>query len=280
MMTIQQLPAAMEFSVLMSLYSREMPSSLECALKSITSQTLPPREVILVIDGPIGEELESIVQSHLTLLPMKIVRLPRNVGLAAALNEGLKHCSYDLVARFDTDDWCSPERFEAQCSWMNKHPDVDVLGTWIAEFEVDPHVTSGLRKVPLEHAQIVRFARTRNPMNHMTVMYRKLAVDSAGGYQELDLMEDYWLWVRMINNGYKFANLAQVFVHARAGAGLLERRGGMRYVKSEIKAQRLFLAAGFISLPRAVYNLVLRVLPRLVPGPVRGILYRVALRSR
>jgi glycosyltransferase involved in cell wall biosynthesis len=280
MMTTQQLPTAMEFSVLMSLYSRETPSSLECALKSITSQTLPPPEVILVIDGLIGEELESIVQLHLTLLPIKIVRLPKNVGLAGALNEGLKHCSYDLVARFDTDDWCSPERFEAQFRWINKHPDVDVLGTWIAEFEVDPNVTSGLRKVPLEHAQIARFAQIRNPMNHMTVMYRKSAVNSAGGYQALDLMEDYWLWVRMILNGSKFANLPQVFVHARAGAGLLARRGGMRYVKSEIKAQRLFLAVGFITFPRALYNLVLRVLPRLVPGSVRGILYRVALRSR
>lgn len=280
MMTMQQLPPAMGFSVLMSLYSREMPHALACALKSITRQTLPPPQVILVIDGPIGKELESIVQSHLKTLPMKIVRLPKNVGLAAALNEGLKHCSYDLVARFDTDDWCSPERFEAQFCWMNKHSDVDVLGTWIAEFEVDPDVTSGLRKVPLTHAQIVQFAHARNPMNHMTVMYRKSAVNLAGGYQELHLMEDYWLWVRMISNGSKFANLAQVFVHARTGAGMLERRGGMRYVKSEIRAQRLFLTAGFISFPRAIFNLVLRVLPRLVPGPVRGFLYRVALRSR
>ena len=263
----------------MSLYAREIPHALVCAFDSIAGQTLPPPEVILVIDGPIGEELELIVQLYLTLLPMKAIRLSENVGLATALNEGLKHCSYDLVARFDTDDWCSPERFKAQCCWMDEHADIEVLGTWIAEFEVDPNLTSGLRKVPLEHAQIVQFAHGRNPMNHMTVMYRKSAVNSAGGYQELDLMEDYWLWVRMINNGSKFANLAQVFVHARAGAGLLERRGGMRYVKSEIKAQRLFLTAGFISFPRAIFNLALRVLPRLVPGRVRGFLYRVALRS-
>ena len=277
---MQQLPVAKEFSVLMSLYAREMPDALDCALKSIGSQTLPPSEVILVIDGPIDKELESIVQSHLVLLPMKVVRLPENVGLAAALNKGLKHCSYDLVARFDTDDWCSPERFQTQFFWMHKHPEVAVLGAWIAEFKVDPYQTSGLRKVPLEHAQIVRFALSRNPINHMTVMYRKSAVDSVGGYHELDLMEDYWLWVRMISNGSKFANLAQVLVHARAGSGLLERRGGMRYVKSEIMAQRLFLAAGFITFSRALYNLVLRVLPRLVPGSVRGIIYRVALRSR
>jgi len=274
------LPLAIEFSVLMSLYSREMPHALDCALKSIENQTLPPPEVILVIDGPIGNELELVVQAHSMLLPMKIVRLPKNVGLAAALNEGLKHCSYDLVARFDTDDWCLPERFQTQVLWMNNHADVAVLGTWIAEFEVDPGKTLGMRKVPLEHAKIVQFAQSRNPVNHMTVMYRKSAVDSVGGYQELDLMEDYWLWVRMISKGYKFANLAQVLVHARAGAGLLERRGGMRYVKSEIIAQRLFFAAGFIAFPRVLSNLVLRVLPRLVPGSVRGIIYRIALRSR
>lgn len=279
-MTMQSPPSTTEFSVLMSLYARETASSLACAFGSLAKQTLSPTEVILVIDGPIGKELELVVQRYLTVLPLKVIRLPKNVGLATALNAGLKHCSHDLVARFDTDDWCSPERFNAQCGWMDGHADVDVLGTWIAEFEIDPKVTSGLRKVPLTHAQIVRFAHARNPMNHMSVMYRKAAVNSVGAYQELDLMEDYWLWVRMINHGSKFANLAQVFVHARAGAGLLERRGGMRYVKSEIKAQRLFLAVGFISLPRAVFNLILRVLPRLVPGPVRGLLYRVALRSR
>lgn len=277
---MHRLPLAIEFSVLMSLYSREMPHALDCALKSIENQTLPPPEVILVIDGPIGNELELVVQAHSMLLPMKIVRLPKNVGLAAALNEGLKHCSYDLVARFDTDDWCLPERFQTQVLWMNNHADVAVLGTWIAEFEVDPGKTLGMRKVPLEHAKIVQFAQSRNPVNHMTVMYRKSAVDSVGGYQELDLMEDYWLWVRMISKGYKFVNLAQVLVHARAGAGLLERRGGMRYVKSEIIAQRLFFAAGFIAFPRVLSNLVLRVLPRLVPGSVRGIIYRIALRSR
>jgi len=279
-MMMHRLPLAIEFSVLMSLYSREMPHALDCALKSIENQTLPPPEVILVIDGPIGNELELVVQAHSMLLPMKIVRLPKNVGLAAALNEGLKHCSYDLVARFDTDDWCLPERFQTQVLWMNNHADVAVLGTWIAEFEVDPGKTLGMRKVPLEHAKIVQFAQSRNPVNHMTVMYRKSAVDSVGGYQELDLMEDYWLWVRMISKGYKFVNLAQVLVHARAGAGLLERRGGMRYVKSEIIAQRLFFAAGFIAFPRVLSNLVLRVLPRLVPGSVRGIIYRIALRSR
>ena len=279
-MTIQQQANASEFSVLMSLYSRERPSSLKCALTSILGQTLPPCEVIFVIDGPIGVELESVVQSYLTLLPIEIVRLPHNVGLAAALNEGLKYCNHELVARFDTDDWCAPERFAAQCSWMNQHPQIDVLGTWIAEFDVDPQVTSGLRKVPLEHAQIVRFARFRNPMNHMTVMYRKSAVNLAGSYQELDLMEDYWLWVRMIRNGSKFANLEQVLVNARAGTELLQRRGGMRYVKSEIKAQRLFHKVKFVTFLQLVYNLVLRVLPRLVPRVVRGVIYRVALRSR
>lgn len=279
-MTPQYLPSGNAFSVLMSLYSREIPLSLTCALKSLCNQSLPSPEIVLVIDGPIGDQLELIVSCYLPLLPIKLVRLPKNVGLAAALNEGLKHCSYELVARFDTDDWCFPERFEVQFCWMNSHPDIDVLGTWIAEFEADPMMTSGLRKVPLQHIEIVQFARSRNPMNHMTVMYRKSAVNSVTGYKELDLMEDYWLWVRMISNGSKFANLSQVLVHARAGAGLLERRGGLRYVKSEIMAQRLFFGVSFITLSRVFYNLVIRVLPRIVPSAIRGIIYRIALRSR
>lgn len=267
------------FSLLMSLYDKESPASLTCALISVKNQTLGPSEIILVIDGPIGGELEEVLDLFANCLPIKIVKLEKNVGLALALNAGLGHCTNELIARFDTDDWCTPERFNTQVLEMDKRPDIDVLGSWIAEFEDDPKILETVRTLPCIHDDITKFARSRNPMNHMTVIYRKSAVMKAGGYEHLDLMEDYWLWIRMIMQGSKFANLPVILVHARAGSSLFKRRGGLRYVKSEIKAQRLFRECGFINLNRLILNLILRLPPRLVPSTIRGFLYRYAFRS-
>ncbi len=267
------------FSLLMSLYDKESPASLMCALHSVRDQSFGPSEIILVIDGPIGTELEQVVNTFINSLPIKQVKLEKNVGLASALNTGLQHCTNELVARFDTDDWCAPERFYTQIHEMEKRLDVDVLGSWIEEFEDDPQILIGSRIVPLTHEQIAKFARSRNPMNHMTVIYKKSAVLKVGGYEHLDLMEDYWLWARMMMHGSKFANLPIALVHARAGSSLLKRRGGMRYVRSEIKAQELFWGSGFISLNQLIFNLTLRLLPRLVPGSIRGVIYHYMLRS-
>lgn len=267
------------FSLLMSLYDKESPASLTCAFHSVRNQSFGPSEIILVIDGPIGIELEQVISTFMNSLPIKQVKLEKNVGLASALNAGLQHCTNELVARFDTDDWCAPERFYTQVHEMEKRLDIDVLGSWIAEFEDDPQILKACRIVPITHEQIAKFARSRNPMNHMTVIYKKSAVMKVGGYEHLDLMEDYWLWVRMMMQGSKFQNLPIALVHARAGSSLLMRRGGMRYIRSEIKAQKIFWTSGFISLSRLILNLTLRLPPRLIPSTIRGIIYHYALRS-
>ena len=125
----------MKFSVLMSVYYQEQPAHLKEALDSVFDQTLPPDEVVLVEDGPLTPELERIIKGEQILHPaLKRVSLKQNVGLGLALREGLSHCSNDLVARMDTDDICKRERFERQTRFMEEHPDIDVLGTWIDEF--------------------------------------------------------------------------------------------------------------------------------------------------
>ena len=241
----------MKFSVLMSVYRREQPAFLHECLQSLHAQTQPAHEIVVVLDGEITQDLQAALDEWRMRLPLKIVPLPHNVGLGKALNAGIEHCTHDYIFRMDSEDIAHPERFALQCAFLQQHPETDLLGGQIAEF--DRHIPAdgtrmNMRRVPLTHADIVRFSQKRNPFNHMTVAYKKTAVQQAGGYQHHLYMEDYNLWLRMLAQGATAANLPQTLVHARTGNAMLQRRRGRAYVQSEwqlmqLKRQLRFQAA-------------------------------------
>ncbi len=191
----------MLFSVLMSLYAKEHPEFLYRSLQSIwDKQTLKPAEIVLVKDGPLTPELERVISDFQTRTPLKVVALSKNQGLGKALNAWLQACSYDLVARMDTDDISKPERFERQVSVFEKHPEFSLVGAWIEEFiDAKEHIVA-VRKVPERHEEIYSFAKS----NHPVVMFRKTAVLRCGNYRHCISYEDYYLWVRMLANGCLF----------------------------------------------------------------------------
>ena len=268
----------MDFSVLMSLYRKESPDYLALCLQSLSEQTVLPNEVVIVFDGPITTPLEDTVREWCSQLPIKILRLEKNVGLGPALNEGLRACSYEVIFRMDTDDVCHPLRFEKQIQLFSEDPKVSLVGTWVGEFDDTTEHIHALRKVPIEHDNIITYAKKRNPFNHMSVGYRKSSVILSGGYQNNYLYEDYALWVRMIKNGAVTKNLPEILVYARAGNGMEARRGGFKYAKSEVKAQHSFYKQGFLSRKELFMNLLLRVPVRLAPALLRKYVYRKMLR--
>lgn len=147
----------MYFSVLLSVYKKENPVYFSQSLDSIFSQTSFPDEVILVKDGPLTSELEQvIIQYQLKYSVLKVVSLPVNQGLGKALNEGLKYCSYDLIARMDTDDMAKPDRFEKQINIFEKYPDIDVCSSWIEEFEGNMNTITAIKKLPEHHYDILK----------------------------------------------------------------------------------------------------------------------------
>lgn len=267
------------FSVLMSVYYRENPDFLQQSLDSIFNQTLPPSEVILVQDGPMDDQLEQVIEHFQTVhAELKTIKLPECHGLGNALNKGLHQCSYDLVARMDTDDISKPERFKTQIEWMEQHPETAVCGSWIDEFTGDvSHIISS-RKPPRDHQDIVTFARKRNPMNHPTVVFRRQAVEKAGGYQHFYLFEDYYLWIRMIMNGYKFHNIQQSLLFFRMSDDMFQRRGGLKYTQSEIRLQRQLHQMGFIGWCTMMRNIVYRAAVRNMPNKLRRLVYISFLR--
>ena len=266
----------MKFSVLMSVYRREQPAFLHECLQSLHAQTQPAHEIVVVLDGEITQDLQAALDEWRMRLPLKIVPLPHNVGLGKALNAGIEHCTHDYIFRMDSDDIAHPERFALQCAFLRQHPETDLLGGQIAEF--DRHIPEdgsrmNMRRVPLTHADIVRFSQKRNPFNHMTVAYRKSSLHRVGGYRHHLWMEDYNLWLRMLAAGMQCANLPQTLVYARTGCGMIGRRKGWRYIHSEWQLYRLKRRLALQTPPAAFVCFAQRALPRLLPSALLQFLY-------
>ena len=257
----------MKFSVLISVYHKEDPLYLDEALCSIEKQTLLADEIVLVKDGPLTSRLDEVIGQHreYAKIDYQILELEKNYGLGIALQKGLEQCRYPWVARMDSDDIAMEDRFESQFAYLDEHPDIDIVGGWICEFELDDSTCTRERRPPGRHLQIKRYALYRNPMNHMTVVFRKSSVEEAGGYLPMIGFEDYYLWIRMLKRGDIFANLNKVLVKVRAGDEMISRRRGLEYIKREWAFEKAGREIGFFSNFELARNMMIRVIPRLMP---------------
>ena len=269
-----------EFSVLLSVYYKENSQYLCQSLDSIINQTWQPTEIVLVKDGLLTNELEQIVQKYQSKYnQLKVVALSHNVGLGKALNEGLKYCSYDIVARMDTDDIAKHNRFEEQLIILQDNSEIDVVSSWVDEFEEQISNVKAIKKVPEKHSDIYQYARKRNPINHPVVVFRKSSVMEAGGYQHFPLLEDYYLWIRMLKKGAKFYNVQKSLLFFRTSCDMYKRRGGWKYMLNEIKFQKMMRELKFISIYTFCYNIIIRFVVRLFPNKFRLLLYQQILRK-
>ncbi|MEB5851278.1 glycosyltransferase [Acinetobacter baumannii] len=270
------------FSILLSLYHKEKVEYLEKCFESIwDQQTLKPNEIVLVLDGPIGEGLTKSVEHWQQKLGniLKIVTLAENVGLGKALNEGLKHCTNEWVFRMDTDDICTPDRFSKQVAFIKENPDGVLFGGQILEFDNTPHDSAVIKTVPVTHEDIKKFAKKRCPFNHMTVAYKRSVIQELGGYQHHLFMEDYNLWLRVIGAGYKVANLPDVILYARVGNGMHARRKGLEYIKSEKQLLDLKKQLKLQNPAYANMLFLIRSAFRLLPANMLGKIYNTFLRK-
>lgn len=269
----------MKFSVLLSVYNKEKPLSLKQCFDSLLSQTLLPNEIILVKDGPLNSELEKIISIYTKKNSIiKVVSLEKNLGLGKALNEGLKHCSFDLIARMDTDDISKPNRFEKQIEVFQNNPEIDVCSAWIEEFEDDLNHILSTKRLPEKHEDIKQYAKSRCPINHPVAMFKKKSVINAGGYLHFPLYEDYYLWIRMLKNGARFYNIQESLLYFRISPDMFKRRGGLKYAITEFRFQKLLLKMDMISIIIFFKNVIIRFPIRIAPNFIRSIIYKKILR--
>lgn len=268
-----------KFSVLLPVYFKDSPEHLAECLRSVEAQTRAADEILIVKDGPLGDDLETVIAAYSASLPIVPLELPKNRGLGEALKIGVESCRFDIVARMDADDICAVERFEREVGFLESHPEVDALSGAIREFHTDPSACISERRLPIEHASIRAFAKRRCPLNHMAVAFRKAAVLAAGNYRLQLVGEDYDLWVRMLLNGSILHNLEDILVFARCGNGMQKRRGSFRYLRSESSLFWRFRSLGFLSTFEALCNIGLRVPARLLPASIRAVFYRRFVRK-
>ncbi|MCS7232357.1 MAG: glycosyltransferase, partial [Elusimicrobiota bacterium] len=227
-----------KFSVLIPVYFKENPYFLKESLISCIEQTLPPNEIVIVKDGPLTSELDEIINKIMSkyknITDFKIINLSQNKGLGKALQKGVIHCSYNIIARMDSDDICDPKRFEKQINFFINHPNIDLIGGWIGEFIDNPNKLITIRKTPIDYENIKKSLRYINPINHMTVMFKKSSVIKAGNYQDYLFLEDYYLWYRMIRCNMILLNIPEILVYVRT-KDLIKRRKGFYYFKQEKK---------------------------------------------
>lgn len=270
-----------KYSVLMSLYKKEKPEYLRLALDSMINQSKVPDEIVLVEDGPLTDALYEVVSEYKKKYPsiMHICKNERNLGLGVALNNGLKVCRNELIARMDTDDISKPTRCEKQLKRFKEKPELSIVGSHIDEFSGDIHNIISRRKVPVTTEEIYEFAKRRSAFNHPTVMYRKSSVLANHGYSNLKRNQDVDLFGRMLFGGYKAENIDEALLWFRSSDELAKRRKSWENTWSYINTIKKFWKMGYSSFFDYVMVAIAQIGMYLLPVKLQNIVYKKLLRE-
>lgn len=218
--------SAMKTSVLMSVYQNDCAEYLQLALGSIyDNQTRKPDEIVVVFDGPLTEELYAVLDDFKRGKEdiVKYIPLSENRGLSAALRYGLEKCRNELVMRMDSDDICSPDRFEEMVRLFEEHPELEVAGAFATM--IDSEGKEGpLLIVPTTEENIYKKVWTC-PFVHPTVCFKKSALIRVGSYGENPgpRQDDYELWFRVVDGGLRCMNLSKSLLYYRYTTGSVAR---------------------------------------------------------
>ena len=266
-----------KFDVLMPMAPWEEPAIVSMALESLEKQILQPSKVIISCDGPPPDSLRSVIAA--CRLPVQVIEGPGREGVGPVLARGMDYCQADLIIRADADDISSPDRCLIQVRTMCQFPGIVAMSTWIEEFQGDPSEITSVRKVPIGTAKTRQFSRWRNPLNHPAVILRRSIVNRVGGYRSCPGFEDYYLWLRLLKQGYIIDNIADPLVKARVGPDHTARRNGWSYLKAEGRFLWRCAHEELLEWPHAIGLALLRLPVRLVPVPVQTWIMRTLLRG-
>jgi glycosyltransferase involved in cell wall biosynthesis len=253
-------------SCLGSVYSGSSDIEVKQALESLLNNSLPPSEVVVVIDGPITVRLEELLSGYVHIGAIKTVRSKLNLGLGLALRLGLNACTFDIVCRFDTDDINLENRLSVLVEIFDTcDPLVDIVSSSVLEFyDTDSIlVHCRLKHSLLTHRALARGLDFRNTINHPAVAFRQSSILSVGSYEDVLFFEDFYLWLKARKAGLRFAGIDQPLVCMRRAPGL-KRRSGFKYSLCELrfvlKCLHLQLLP-FHSLPIMAIRIFSRLLP-------------------
>ena len=264
------------FSVILPIIDREdIILGFPKALKSIFNNTILPDQVVVTVDGIVSKYFKEIIKRYESKYELEIVWIPSKVGLDKALNLGLLRCRNEIIFRADGDDINNKNRFQVQLPYLM---DIyDVVGSNVDEYDENGKYIA-TRKVPQTDYDISKIIPFRNPINHMTVGFKKSKIMDLGGYPELFLKGDYGLWIKSKAAKLKFINLDRSLVKATAGKRMIKDRGGFRYILSELLLQKYLLKYGLTNIFFAILIFFIRSTVFILPSYLRSFIYIKFLR--
>ncbi|MFA5806138.1 MAG: glycosyltransferase [Melioribacteraceae bacterium] len=193
-----------EISVLLSTYDAAY--KLEKTIRSVLQQTFKDFELIIIDDGSNDntyEVVSSFADERLRYFKKE------HSGLGDSLNIGIEYSKGELIARIDAGDICHPRRFEKQIDYLNKHDEIDVLGTGYGVFHGNKLYYYYFN--PSKDAEIKKLLVYRNTIFHPSIIFKKSIVLCNNGYKNIPY-EDYELWLR-ISPKVVFANLFEILCY-------------------------------------------------------------------
>lgn len=274
---LRYVKAERPLAVIMSVYRGDNPAQLREALNSILQQNIDrsnPIRIYLGVDGPITDQVRQVLLEFEDSI-YKLLFFAANRGLAFVLNDLIDALEdEDLVFRMDSDDVSHPERFSKQIAFLQKNPNVDIVGTSITEQESDG--TSRIVHFPSDHKSAIKHMCWRTPIAHPTACIRRTVFRELGGYPTDSLNEDIALWFKAANSGFVFANVTEPLLYFNVSNGFWKRRGIVKAF-GEFKCY----VSGIYKMHGLSYRLLLptiRLLFRLCPRQILKLGYHLRAR--
>ena len=270
----------MNYSILQTVYKSDNAEYLRATIESMLFQSLPSDDYVIVEDGPLPEGLEKVICSYEASNPeIHVLRLPHNVGLGKALNEGLPLCKNELIARMDSDDISMPDRCEKQVKAFIDDPELDIIGCPVKEFMGTPDNIVGQRLVPLDNESIHKYVRRRDPFNHPTVMYRRSKVMEYGPYGDYRKNQDTDLWIKLLcKGGCKAINIDEFLLMFRFDEGTFKKRKSWTNTKTLINIRWNALKHKYCSFIDFVVVSGAQLAVYLMPSGLQRFIYQHILR--
>lgn len=267
------------YSVLMSAYAKDRPEWILASLESMALQSLPPEQVVLVLDGPVKDDLLDAVMDFDRKHPgmLCLVPLKKNGGLGPALNAGLPLCSGEVIVRMDADDISRPERCERELRVIADG--YDMVGCNVVEFSSVPAHPNATRVLPEKHEEILRFAKKRAPFAHPAFAVKRSALEKVGGYRDVRYAEDFDLFIRLLSSGCRGYNIQEPLVAMRVDSEAYRRRGGISYLRDMLAFNLLQLKEGWFGPIDFVVRSAANMMVALVPNAARDAIYKRLLRK-
>ena len=216
-------------SIIMATYN-ELPRYIQESVESILNQTYRNFE-LLIFDDSTNEETIATLNNYMSDSRVKIYRYPQRMGFVPALNKGLEMAKGRYIARMDADDIALPERLEKEIKYLDANLEIAVVGGQMNIINEEGIVISS-RKYPLGGLKLFLFSTIRNPMAHPTIMMRRELVDRGFRYDEnLKMSEDLDLWLRVMNDSNKIANISETVLNYRVASDFIEKRTKQQQVE-------------------------------------------------